>query len=163
MFLNPCVGLANLPSHGVKQYHECAVSKNGVIYFFCVVVRRHGSKFRLNCAVLVTILKIGTHRETLRENNFSYRTTLPDMLFPWKLHFNELHVKSHSLHILLEIWICRRIEMARSGHSEMKNGIKCCRHGNHILIYAHILNYAIYTGFSHSDQENDNHCTLFIL
>ena len=50
------------------------------------VVRRHSSKFRLNCALLVTILKFRTHRETIGENILSYRTTLTDMLFPWKLH-----------------------------------------------------------------------------
>ena len=79
---------------------------------FCTIVRRHSSKFQLNCALLVTILKLGTQRETIGKNIFSYRTTLTNMLFPWKLHLNELHVKSHFLHILQEIWTCRRIEIA---------------------------------------------------
>ena len=38
MFLDPYMDLANVPSHGV-QCHECAMSKNGVISFFRLVLK----------------------------------------------------------------------------------------------------------------------------
>ena len=53
---------------------------------FVPLVRRHSSTFRLKCALLVTNLKFGTQRETIKESNFSYRTTLTEMTFPWKLN-----------------------------------------------------------------------------
>ena len=76
------------------------LSRTRILSLKMGLVRRHSWKFRLNCALLVTDLKFGTHRETIEENVFSYRATFTITLFPWKLHLNELHVKSHFLHIL---------------------------------------------------------------
>ena len=49
MFLDPCMDLANLPSHGVQKTHKCAMSKNLAIYFLRLVLKDNVTSFR-NCS-----------------------------------------------------------------------------------------------------------------
>ena len=120
-----------VPCNRHKQWHcDPFVSGNNAHSPLRVIVRRHSSKFRLNCALFVTILKFGTQRETIKESIFSYRTTLTEMPFPWKLNLNELHVKSYFLHVFgyagVWAWLGAAIQKFGTVH----------RHGNHNLIYA---------------------------
>ena len=74
-----------------------------------VLFRRHSSKFRPNCALLVTALKFGKKRETIKGNIFSYRTTFTEVPFPWKLHLNALYLNGSFLYVLREIQLFLRL------------------------------------------------------